>query len=428
MTDEAGAGWRRHPVLYEINTWVWLDALGRSAGRKLSLATVPEVEIERLAGLGIDAVWLMGVWRRSPKGREIALSHPDLRASYRAALPDFTSGDVVGSPYAVYDYTVDPALGGDEALAELRRRLRRRGLRLVLDFVPNHFALDHPWVREHPERFVHGSANDLDRAPSDYFVASGTVFAHGRDPNFPGWTDTIQVDYRRPDTRRAMADVLLSIAERCDGVRCDMAMLVMCDIFLRTWGGCFEPELAEFWPTAITDVRVRHPGFLFLAEVYWDLEWELQRQGFDYCYDKRLYDRLLASDAAAVAAHLCATLDYQRGLARFIENHDERRAAEAFGPEASRAASGLALTLPGLKLLHDGQLEGRRVRVPVQLGRRPVEPVDLEMERFYHALLAAVRSAVFREGEWQLLEPRSRRASRRRASLRTRGASATTFA
>ena len=186
-----------------------------------------------------------------------------------------------------------------------------------------------------------------------------------------------------------------------------MAMLVMRDVFLRTWGGCFEPELAEFWPTAITDVRVRHPGFLFLAEVYWDLEWELQRQGFDYCYDKRLYDRLLASDAAAVAAHLCATLDYQRGLARFIENHDERRAAEAFGLEASRAASVLALTLPGLKLLHDGQLEGRRVRLPVQLGRRPAEPVDAEMQSFYQVLLAALRSPVFHEGPWQLLQTRS---------------------
>jgi hypothetical protein len=300
---------------------------------------------------------------------------------------------------------VDPTLGGDEALAELRRRLSRRGLRLVLDFVPNHLALDHAWVREHPERFVHGSASDLERAPCDYFVEAETILAHGRDPNFPGWTDTVQLDYRRPDTRRAMADVLLSIAERCDGVRCDMAMLVLRDVFLRTWGGCFEPELAEFWPSAIAGARARHPGFLFLAEAYWDLEWELQRQGFDYCYDKRLYDRLLASDAAAVAAHLRAPLDYQRGLARFVENHDERRAAEAFGAEASRAVAVLALTLPGLRLLHDGQLEGRRVRVPVQLGRRPPEPADAEMERFYRMLLIELRAPIFHDGDWQLLQP-----------------------
>jgi hypothetical protein len=190
-----------------------------------------------------------------------------------------------------------------------------------------------------------------------------------------------------------------------------MAMLAVRDVFLRTWGGRFEPELAEFWPAAITDVRARQPDFLFLAEAYWDLEWELQRQGFDYCYDKRLYDRLLDAAAAAVAAHLRATLDYQNGLVRFVENHDERRAAEAFGPEASRAAAVLALTLPGLKLLHEGQLEGRRLRHPVQLRRRPPEPADAEMERFYRVLLTELRSPIFHDGDWQLLQPVGREAA-----------------
>jgi hypothetical protein len=399
------AGWPKHPVVYEINTWVWLHELSRTAGRALDLAGVPDEELERLAGLGFDAVWLMGVWRRSPASRDVARDHPDLQFAYRAALPDFSAADVVGSPYAIADYTVDPALGGDGALAALRRRLAERGLRLILDFVPNHVALDHAWVREHPARLLRGTDEDLARAPSEFYrdPVSGGVFAHGRDPYFPPWTDTLQVDYRSVETRRAMADVLLSLAERCDGARCDMAMLVLRDVFLRTWGGAFAPELAEFWPAAITDVRARRPDFLLVAEAYWNLEDELRRHGFDYAYDKELYDRLVRSDARAADEHLGAPFERQCGRVRFVENHDERRAADVFGAAASRAAAVLALTVPGLKLVHEGQLEGRRVRLPVQLGRRCPEAADADMERFYRTLLAALRAPCFRAGDWRRL-------------------------
>jgi hypothetical protein len=271
-------------------------------------------------------------------------------------------------------------------------------------------AVDHRWLSEHPERLMQGGSDSLAREPGNYFASrSGDqwrVFAHGRDPYFDGWTDTVQIDYRQPAARRAMADILISIAERCDGARCDMAMLVTQDAFSRTWGGQFDPPRAEFWPTAITDLRAQHPGFLTLAEVYWDMEWALQQQGFDYTYDKRLYDRLLEGDAMAVRLHLGADMAYQQHLARFIENHDERRAAEAFGVARSRALAVLTLTLPGLRLLHEGQLDGRRIKLPVQLGRRPAEEAALGLEELYRRLLAALRHPVFHEGAWRLLEPR----------------------
>jgi hypothetical protein len=231
------------------------------------------------------------------------------------------------------------------------------------------------------------------------------VYAHGRDPYFAGWTDTVQIDYRSAAARRAMADILLSVAERCDGARCDMAMLVCQDVFLRTWGGQYDPPRAEFWPAAVTDLRARHPGFLLLAEVYWDMEWDLQQQGFDYTYDKRLYDRLREGDATAVRHHLEAELAYQRHLARFVENHDEQRAAAVFGIDRSRAVAVLALTLPGLRLLHEGQLQGRRVKLPVQLGRRQLEEPEAGLESFYRQLLAALGQPVFHQGSWRLLQP-----------------------
>jgi hypothetical protein len=148
------------------------------------------------------------------------------------------------------------------------------------------------------------------------------------------------------------------------------------------------------------------PGFTFIAEAYWDFESKLQQQGFDYCYDKRLYDRLRQGGGASVYEHLLAPREYQDRLIRFIENHDEPRAAEAFGEARSCATASLVLALPGAKLLHDGQLEGRTVRLPVFLQRAPAEPPNGELRTFYERLLSDARVDVFRTGEWRLCERR----------------------
>ena len=144
--------------------------------------------------------------------------------------------------------------------------------------------------------------------------------------------------------------------------------------------------------------------FLFIAEAYWDLEWELQQQGFNYCYDKRLYDRLEHEIGESVRLHLCADLAYQKKLVRFIENHDEPRALSVFSPQKERAAAVTIATIPGARLFHEGQFEGRKIRLPVFLGRRPVEPIDQKLKEFYERLLAVLRHPVVRNGQWQLLE------------------------
>jgi hypothetical protein len=154
----------------------------------------------------------------------------------------------------------------------------------------------------------------------------------------------------------------------------------------------------------IPATRREHPEFRFIAEAYWDLEWELQQQGFDHCYDKKLYDRMEHGDAESVRLHLLADRAYQEKMVRFIENHDEPRAAAAFPSGKGRAAAVAMLTLPGAKLLHEGQLEGRKVRLPVFLGRRPAEPIDGDLVAFYERLLKKVTRDVFRNGEWRLCE------------------------
>ncbi len=397
--------WSRRPIIYEINTWVWLNELSHHYKHAIALGNVPMEQWDAIASLSVDALWLMGVWERSPKGIRIANENAGLQADFLHALPDYTPADNVGSAYCVRRYVVDEHLGGPEGLATARQMLAQRGLRLILDFVPNHVAQDHPWVYEHPEYFVQGTREDLAQAPSAFFGASGIVIAKGRDPYFPPWPDVAQLNAFSSGWRQAAGETLNLISEQCDGIRCDMAMLLLNSIFERTWDGRVggrPPE--EYWREVISAVRFQHPNALFLAEAYWDLEWELQQLGFDYCYDKRLYDRLEHDNAESIRLHLTARLDYQDRLVRFIENHDEPRAAARFSPEKERAAAVTMLTVLGAKLLFEGQCEGRRVRPPVFLARRPVEPIDLDLRAFYHTLLAAVKRAGLREGEWRQCE------------------------
>lgn len=397
-------GWPDQPVIYEVNTAVWLDELSRATGRRLTLATVPAAEWEAITPAGVDAVWLMGVWERSVAGLAVACTSPELWASFLDTLPDLRTEDVIGSPYCVRRYVVDPVFGGPDALAEARAALAARGVRLMLDYVPNHVAPDHPWVLSHPEYFVRGDEADLRADPAAWLAAGGQVLARGRDPYFPPWPDVVQLNAFAPELRAATADTLADIADQCDGIRCDMAMLMTNAVFARTWAGRVGPTPdAEFWPTVIAGLRERHPEAVLVAEAYWDMEWPLQQQGFAFCYDKRLYDRMIAMDAPAVRDHLHADLSYQTGLVRFLENHDEPRAANQLAADAERAAAVVIATLPGATLWHEGQFEGRKVRPSVFVTRRPDEPADNGMAEWHHELLATARDVSV--GAWQLLHP-----------------------
>ncbi len=389
------------PVLYEIHTRDWL--LRFSSNRAIiRLDELPDWELDRLAGLGFNWIWLLGVWQTGPACARISRNQAEWQSSYRAALPDLKDEDIIGSTFAVSDYTVHRDFGGNEALANLRSRLEARSVHLMLDFVANHTALDHPWVTEHPDYYVGASEADLARQPGNYTRLddgkASRIMAHGRDPYFPGWPDTLQLNYGNPNLRKAMLEQLQSVSRLCDGLRCDMAMLLLPEIFQRTWGIQSEP----FWPGAIAATRRQVPGFLFLAEVYWGLEWELQQQGFDYTYDKTLYDRLLAMAAIPVRDHLRAATSFQQKSARFLENHDEPRIAATLPVAAHEAAAIIAFAVPGMKLLHDGQLEGYVRKPSIHLARRSIEPVNPELQRFYGRLLGILHSLP--KLDWLLFE------------------------
>jgi glycosidase len=394
----------KYPSLYQINTRVWITEISEKLGRRATLDDIPDKDLDRLAEMGFDYIWLLSVWRTGEAAQKKSRENKEWRKEFEETLTDLREEDIAGSGFAITGYDVHPILGGNEALKRIRDRLSKRNLKLMLDFVPNHMAPDHPWVEEHPDYFVSGTETDITNSPQNYTHVKNSkgdlTLAYGRDPYFAGWPDTLQLDYSNPATVEAMMNELLRISGQCDGVRCDMAMLVLPEVFERTWGKRAQP----FWPIITKKVREKNPGFTFMAEVYWDLEWTLQQQGFDFAYDKKLYDRLCKDHAKEVREHFYAGLDYQDKMARFLENHDEPRTSSTFPDRKHKAAAVITYFSPGLRFFHQGQFEGRTKRISPHLVRAPQEPVNEASQSFYNKLLSAIKKPVFRDGSWQLLQ------------------------
>jgi hypothetical protein len=401
---------RSSPLVLEVYCRQWLASLSKQHAHEVDLWCVPDDEIEGWARRGFSHIWLMGVWPTGPGSRREALRWPDVRRQYDEALPGWTDVDVVGSPYAISAYHVAPALGGDRALAAFRARLAERGMGLILDFVANHTGLDHVWAVQRPHLYVGApvEAGAFGPAAVRRRSARGEQFlAHGKDPYFPPWTDTLQLDHRRAETRRAVQEQLVSVAHRCDGVRCDMAMLVLNDVFFRTWAGAplldrsaadDDVESHEFWSEAISQVRAEHPEFLFCAEAYWGTQQRLVELGFDFAYDKELYD-LIMKRAPSTGRYVRDVGENNLRRIHFLENHDEPRVNTRLGRAEHRAAALLILSLPGLRLLHDGQTRGLRHFARIQLRRRADEADDEDVVFLYDTLLRALNLSFVGQGD-----------------------------
>ncbi len=398
-----------NPRLLEVNTRVWIRRFGNDAG----LRDIDQRFIDELNEGRIEILWLMGVWKVNKELAAKCCFGIDLMPGYAKALSDWKKEDVIGSPFAIDDYVLNPALGTEDDLLKLKERLNKAGVKLFLDFIPNHFGANSPLIKSHPEIFLQTDKDSFRKDPYAFFEYDAgklLYLVHGRDPFFPPWTDTVQLNYFEPAAREIMTEKLLYIASVADGVRCDMAMLPLNNVFQNTWMGVlnksnYKKPSDEFWKTAIAKTKEKNPEFMFMAEAYWDLEWQLQQLGFDYTYDKRLSDRLSEGDLPGIKAHLQADKEYQLKSVRFIENHDEDRAISRLGRFKALAAAVVISTIQGVRFYNDGQFEGKKTKLPVQLGREPAEKPSVMIRKYYDTLLNATKDEIFRKGTWQILNP-----------------------
>lgn len=419
----------RNPCLLEIRAHVLASQAGGT------LRDVPDCWLAGLRARGVRLLYLCGTYTPSPAGLQVSRA----KLGYGRLTPkdepaDAASAAAACSPFSALGHTVAEDLGGDAAVRELKARANAHGIRLLLDFIPNHTACDCAWVTARPGWYVTVPEERGRADPGRYFAAGGTYVAYGRDLySREGWADTAQLNWFHPEVRTTMQAVLVDLASSglCDGVRVQMAQLQLNEVLGRTWGrgpellpsygvspqprypgadflapvpssaapvtapssppplcSAVAPEEQEWWPATIAAAKSACPGFLFLAEVYWDLEERLQNMGFHYTYDKVMYDRLAAGNVDGIKHALRAPLDFQRRCARFVENHVEVRAVVAFkGLERSLACAAAALLGPGLRFLHHGQEEGRAVHHSSHRGPlRVPEPTHPRAALFYQRL------------------------------------------
>lgn len=370
-----------------------------------TLDSIDEKWLAGVAAKGFNWLYLYGVWDSGNAGRAISRAHPSMWATSALHLPQGSIEDVCGSPFAIREYRVDPRLGDEGSLKRLRERAQKAGLYLMLDFVVNHTALDHPWVTHRPEWFVQAKSDSAD-VRRDGFVPLPTnrtcqsewrIFAHGKDPYFPAWVDTLQLNLLHPDLIRAHTENLLLAASQCDGLRCDMAMLALGDVFRRTWGSLADPADGspcadeDFWTTAIDQLRTKVPNCLLCGEIYWSMEGRMLDMGFDLAYDKAAYDLLCHGNGRSLQGYEAAVSDRIHSLVRFGENHDEPRMADAFGQARSLAALPLILGHDGPMLVHHGQLQGDRIRAGIHLSWKAPASPDKEITNRANLILDILR-------------------------------------
>ena len=397
---------RPHPHLYQINTYEWLESLSARLGRTIHLGEIPDTEWDAIANMGFDVVWLMGVWRRSAISRQIEIDNQSAHSAYSEALPNWMPADVIGSPYSVTAYEPDPRMGGWADVDAARAKLGHRKVALFLDFVGNHTALDHPWTHDHPEYYVQGNEEDLEHDPGSFYKvesAKGSAYlACGRDPYFPAWSDVAQLNHFSMEMRAAQLAELRKIAAHCDGVRCDMAMLQLSDVFERIWrariGATSRPS-REFWAEA----RAAVPDLALLAEAYWGTEGRLIELGFSFAYDKGFYDLVRDEKLGDIHSRLESPVEHQSHLARFMENHDEPRCAAVFGNDRIVASATLMGTLPGMRFYQQGEELGFKIRAPIELRIVAEESADAFRRDLFDRIFAATRQNPFHAGQWSLL-------------------------
>ncbi len=414
--------WMPSLVLMAKSTYVWLDQLSQRYRREIAtLDAIPDEELAILEAQGITGLWLIGLWERSRASARIK----QLRGQ----------PDAVASAYSLDDYVIAADLGGPAALADLRERAGRHGIRLASDMVPNHMGIDSRWVIEHPERFLSLAESpfpaysfngpDLSddervsiRIEDHYYDArdAAVVFQrldratgevryvyHGNDGTSFPWNDTAQLDYSKAEVREAVIGTIVSVARQFPVIRFDAAMVLVKRHIERLWfpepgtGGAipsraghglsrraFEALMPEeFWREVVDRVAAEAPGTLLLAEAFWLLEGYFVRTlGMHRVYNSAFMNMLRDEKNGEYRRVMRNTLEFDPAIlgrfVNFMSNPDEKTAVEQFGTgDKYFAVAALLVTLPGLPMFGHGQVDGFHEQYGMEFRRaRLDEPVD----------------------------------------------------
>ncbi|OQX29238.1 MAG: hypothetical protein B0D92_04800 [Spirochaeta sp. LUC14_002_19_P3] len=395
--------WMPKVVLIAKNTLVWLNQLSKSYGRNITrLDEIPNEELNTMASRGFNALWLIGLWKRSPASREI---------KQRMGNPE-----AAASAYSLFGYDIADELGGWDALQNLRHRAECRGIRLSSDMVPNHVGIDSDWVRNRPhwllssphcpypgysffsENLSGDGAVDI-RLEDHYYSKSdaAVVFQrrdtrtgefqyiyHGNDGTSMPWNDTAQINFLNPEAREAVIQDILHVARSFPIIRFDAAMVLARKHIRRLWfpapgsGGAIpsrseqalsDEEFAaalphEFWREVVDRVSAETPGTLLLAEAFWMMEGYFVRTlGMHRVYNSAFMNMLRDQKNQEYRAIIKETLAFDPGILQrfvnFMNNPDEETAVNQFGKDDRYfAVCTLLATLPGLPMIGHGQIEG----------------------------------------------------------------------
>ena len=394
----------KHPILYEISTRPWLYELSKKYNKPIKkLKDIPLEEFDNLKENGIDIVWMMGVWKLGNYGLKF-----DQELDFTSVLPDCTKADIIGSPYAITEYICNPEIGTNEDLLWLKKELNSRDLKLMLDFVPNHSAIDAP-TASNPKLYI--------RAPKgkenpERYTESG--FAFGRyNNNLDPWQDVIQWNYWEEETRKIMKDNLMTVLSYADGIRCDVCGLLLNDAIGTTWKeeleywGYTRPE-KEFWEIALAEVKEKYPNAILLAEVYEPKHIEtLTKLGIQYSYNRdvlvKLQDDNTCKDVVTYIKSVAP--EYWKHSAVFVENHDENRIVYNMASvDKAKAAGTIAATIGGMTFMNHGQWSGYKNKLEVHLRRGYDEMENKDVKKYYKKLMQIIQDPAFRGEKLEIVE------------------------
>ncbi|KAH0786433.1 alpha-amylase family protein [Histomonas meleagridis] len=396
-----------NPRLLEVSTRPYLYLLTQKYGKSITkLRDIPTQEFDDMQSKGYEWVWFMGVWQLGDYGVQHDRTDEGLRQSYNSVLPGWTEEDVIGSPYCIVSYTCNSEIGTDEDLTWLRQQLNKRGMKLMLDYVPNHSAIDAPEVTTTPSFYIRCPQGET--PDPNIYISNGIAYGCGEwcSP----WTDVAQFNYMDTEFRNSRIQVLKKIASLSDGCRCDMAHLILNDKFWSYWQRQLEAygytkQSTEFWADAISAVKAEYPNFIFMAESYGDVLHTLHNCGFDYTYDKDLLDNLRDGNVWQFKQTVYNTdLSYKKRLAHFTENHDEPRSIANMGGNVERAdaAAAALLTLPGLRFFFQNQNDGLTKKLDVHLRRAVSESPNSKVQYFYNKLYSILNMEALKTGDFTM--------------------------